>query len=237
MLSIIVPTFGEEKYLPLLLESIRNQNFKDYEIIVADNGSRDRTVEIAKSYGCRVTGGGLPAKGKNEGARLAKGELFLFLDADTILVENSLEKIIEEFKKRDLDIAGFLLRPINGKIFPRNLLNLFYNWPVLVFERFFPHTSQILVKRNLFQKIGGFDEEIKFCEDHSFSRKAKKFGKFGLIKSRKISTSLRRFKKDGWIRTYLKYILADLYLVSIGDIKSDIFKYRFGHYDNENFKF
>jgi len=83
MLSIIIPTLNEEKYLPFLLSSIKEQNFKDYEIILSDAGSEDRTIEIAKSYGCRVVKGGLPAKGRNQGARAAAGDLLLFLDSDT----------------------------------------------------------------------------------------------------------------------------------------------------------
>ena len=62
-LSIIIPTYNEEKYLPELLKSIKEQNFSSYEIIVADNDSNDNTVKIAESYGCKVVSGGLPAIG------------------------------------------------------------------------------------------------------------------------------------------------------------------------------
>ena len=98
-LSIIIPTLNEEDYLPLLLESIKKQNFAEGEVIVADARSQDKTVEIAKSYGCKVVPGGLPPKARNEGAKKARGELFLFLDADVVLPENSLEKFLKEFKK------------------------------------------------------------------------------------------------------------------------------------------
>ena len=78
--SLIIPCLNEEKYLPLLLDSIKKQNFKDYEIIIADAGSKDKTLEIAKKYDCRIIPGGLPAKGRNEGAKIAKGELLFFCD-------------------------------------------------------------------------------------------------------------------------------------------------------------
>lgn len=79
MLSIIIPTLNEEKYLPLLLEAIRKQDFDgDLETIIADAGSEDQTLEIAKTFGCRVAPGGLPAKGRNEGAKIAQGDTFLF---------------------------------------------------------------------------------------------------------------------------------------------------------------
>lgn len=87
MLSIIIPALNEEKFIPLLLESIKKQDFQDYEIIVADAGSKDKTVEISKNYNAAIVMGGLPAKGRNEGAKIARGDLFLFLDADVILPE------------------------------------------------------------------------------------------------------------------------------------------------------
>ena len=108
ILSIVIPTKNEEKYLPELLQSIRRQNFpaSEYEIIVADNKSKDRTKEIAKQYNCRITKGGLPGPGRNFGAREAKGEILLFLDSDTrLLTKNFLKKSIAEFKKKGIDIG------------------------------------------------------------------------------------------------------------------------------------
>ena len=111
MLSIIIPTLDEEKHLPLLLESIKKQDFSDYEIIAADAGSEDKTLEIAKDYGCKIVAGGLPARGRNQGAKAARGDLLLFLDADVILPEKTFGKILEEFNRRKLDIATFCLLP------------------------------------------------------------------------------------------------------------------------------
>jgi len=67
MLSIIIPALNEEKYLPLLLKSLKSQNFNEYEIIVVDAGSSDKTVDIAKEYGCKVVKGGVPGAGRNRG--------------------------------------------------------------------------------------------------------------------------------------------------------------------------
>ena len=105
-LSIIIPALNEERYLPKLLESIQRQSFKDYEIIMADAESEDETAEIAKSYGCRVVKGGSPGRGRNEGAKAAQGDLFLFLDADLILPKGFLQTLLSEFEKRKLDIVS-----------------------------------------------------------------------------------------------------------------------------------
>jgi len=230
-LSVIIPTLNEEKYLSLLLDSIGRQNFKDLEIIVADAGSKDKTVEITKSFGCSIIKGGLPAKGRNEGAKVAKGNLFLFLDADTILPENFFEKALAEFKKRNLDIVSFCLEPKTKSNFKKFLFIFFYNWPILILEKILAHGAQaILVKKEIFGKVGGFDEGVKFAEDHSFMRKAKKFGNFGILRKVRVFSSLRRFEREGFIKTYLKYLLAEIYMIFFGDIKKDIFKYKFGNF-------
>jgi len=231
MLSIIIPTLNEENYLPILLDSIRNQGFKDLEIIIADAGSEDKTIEIAKGFGCKIIKGGLPARGRNEGAKVARGNLFLFLDADTILPEDFFEKALKEFKERNLDIASFCLEAKTKSKFKKILFDAFYNLPILILEKILAHGAQaILVKKEIFEKVGGFDEEIKFAEDHSFMRKAKKFGKFGILRTVRAFSSLRRFEREGFIKTYLKYLLAEIYMIFFGDIKKEIFKYKFGNF-------
>lgn len=244
MVSIIIPTLNEEKYLPSLLDSIRNQNFKDWEIIISDAGSKDKTVEVTGEYNCKIVKGGLPAKGRNEGAKVAKGDLFLFLDSDLILPEFFLERTLKEFEARNLDVASFCLEPFTRQNFAQQnlggraknefkklLFDIFYNLPILISEKFLAHGSQaILVKREIFEKVGGFDEDIKFAEDHSFVRKSRKIGRFGVLRKVRVLSSLRRFEKEGWIKTYFKYFLAEIFMIFFGDIKKDIFKYKFGQF-------
>ncbi len=233
MLSIIIPTLNEEKYLPLLLEEIKKQKVDGYEIIVADGGSEDKTTEIARNYGCKIVKGGLPAKGRNEGAKEAQGEIFLFMDADNIfLPENFFKNLLEEFEKRKLDIASFPIYP-QGNGFDKFAYGV-YNWWVNLTQSFSAYaTNSVLVKKEIHQKIGGFDEAIKMAEDHVYAKQARKFGKFGFIKTEPVLTSTRRFEQDGRAKTYLKYFLAGIYMFFLGDIKSDIFKYRFNGSKNQ----
>jgi glycosyltransferase involved in cell wall biosynthesis len=230
MLSIIIPTLNEEKYLPLLLEAIKKQSFNDdYEIIVADAASEDRTSEIVKSYGYKIAKGGLPAQGRNEGAKIAKGDIFLFMDADNIfLPENFFKNLLEEFGERKLDIASFPIYP-NGNKFDKWAYGI-YNWWTKLSQSFLPHaTNSVLIKKEIHQKIGGFDEKIKIAEDHVYARKAAKFGKFGFIETEPVLTSPRRFERDGRLKTYLKYLSSGLYMIFFGPVKLDIFKYRLNH--------
>ena len=240
MISIVIPAINEEKYLPLLLESIKKQSFEEppgsYEIILADAGSKDKTLEIAKKYGCLITAGGLPGKGRNLGAKIARGGTLFFLDADAVLPEDFFKKALADFKDRELDIASFCLVPLPKNRLSSFLLNIFYNQPIVLLESALPHAAMgIFIKKEIFEKIGGFDEDVKLAEDHYLVRRATKlFGvKFGIIKSTKIFISDRRFKTDGWVSTGIKFLFCELHMIFFGPVKSDIFKYKFGHYNNK----
>lgn len=238
MLSIIVPTLNEEKYLPILLGEIKKQkNFNDdLEIIVADAGSKDKTLEIARSSGCKIVPGGLPAKGRNEGAKVARGDVLLFMDADNIfLPENFLNNLLEEFKKRNLSVASFPICP-KGNVFDKIIYGL-YNFWVNLSQKFSAWaTNSVLVKKEIFEKIGGFDENVKIAEDHDFAKRAARISKYGFIKTEPVLTSTRRFERDGRFKTYLKYLLAALHIFILGPVKSDIFKYRFNYLKNKKEK-
>jgi len=230
MLSIIIPTLNEEKHLKKLLRSIESQDFNNHEIIVADAGSKDKTKKIAENFGCKVVKGGTPAQGRNRGAQKAKGSLLLFLDADVILTKNSLKKVLKEFRKRKLKIATFFLMPSTKKKTPKFLFTFFYNIPIFLMEKVLPHAAMgILIEKKLFKKLGGFDEKITLAEDHDLARRGRRLGKYGIIKSAIINVSDRRFKKEGWIKTYSKYLLCEGHMILIGPVKKDLFKYNYSH--------
>jgi len=213
-LSVIIPTKNEEKYLPLLLKKLKKQTFQDFEIIVADNFSKDNTRKIARKFNCKIVEGGLPAIGRNRGADFSKGEILLFLDADNIYIENDfLEKSLKEFEKRKLSVAGFFVFPKEG-FFDLLCYSFFYILAFLT-QWFLPHASNaILVKKEVFKKVGGFDKDILMGEDHYFVRKAKKFGKFGILNI-SIITSLRKRRKIGFFKMYFSYIMGGFFLIFI----------------------
>jgi len=228
MLSIIIPTLNEEEYLPLALRSIKKQGYRDLEIIIADAGSKDRTVEIAKSFQCKVTKGGMPAKGRNEGAKVAKGDTFLFLDADATLAPGFLKKFMKEFDRRRLDVAGCSMKISRNK----KLYRLFEKLYTLYFkstERFYPHaTNCIVIRRWLHEEINGFDETIRLGEDFEYIRAAAKKGKFGFLPRLYFFASPRR-AEEGMAKIATQYLLAEVYMSLLGPIRSDIFRYRFEH--------
>lgn len=199
ILSIIIPTYNEEEYLPVLLESIKQQDFSDYEIIVADADSKDNTVKIAEEYGCIVVEGGMPAVGRNNGAKVAKGDYLLFLDSDLKLTEDYLAKVIYEFKMERLDIAITQMKPLSKKTEDKllhDLANLF----MISVEKIKPHGAGcygIIAKRELHERCGGFNEELTFGEDTEYIERLAKKERFKVLRNAKIGVSTRRLEEEG----------------------------------------
>jgi len=229
MLSIIIPTLNEENFLGSLLESIKKQDFKEeYEVIIADANSQDKTVAIARSYGCKTVEGGMPSRGRNEGAKAAKGDLLFFIDADSTLPPGFFSKLIKEFKEKKLDLASFPVYPDGGKT-DKFFYTIYNSWAWLT-QKFLSHATQtILIKKEIFEKVGGFDEEITVGEDHFLAKAGAQIGKFGFLKDiPHIPTSVRRFKGEG-LKIYLVYFLVGIYFYLGGKFTSDIFKYHHQH--------
>jgi glycosyltransferase involved in cell wall biosynthesis len=235
MLSIIIPTYNEAKYLPLLLQSIKLQSFIDYEVIIADNNSTDSTVEIAKTYGAQITSGGLPGTGRNEGAKIAKGDLLLFLDADVILIDkNYLTDCYAEFSNRNVDVATCCIFPIST--LKKDIIwHQFYNAIIIASQKFSPYAPGfcIFAKKSVHDSINGFDEDILLGEDSDYVKRANKISTFKVLRSQKIHVSVRRLDKDGRINVIAKYAMAGLYMMIVGGIKTNIFNYSFGNYDKK----
>jgi glycosyltransferase involved in cell wall biosynthesis len=237
MLSIIIPCKNEEKNLAVMLRSIKEQTFTDYEIIVAVSAdTTDGTREVAASFGARVVVGGMPGTGRNRGAEVAKGDTFLFLDADGMLPDPwFLQMTVAEFQKRRLSIGTCLLEPMSDKVADKIFHDLF-NFFILLTRDFAPHAPGvcIYVLRSIHEAIGGFDEEIRLAEDSDYACRAAKLGKFGVLRSSKITVSVRRLDRDGRLNVYTKLVLAEIYMRTKGQIKTDAFNYRFDHWREEH---
>ena len=239
MLSIIIPTLNEEKYLPLLLRSIQKQSInQELEIIVSDADSKDSTRKITQEFGCKTVRGGNMSQGRNNGAKSAKGDILLFADADTVFPPDFLKNVLEKFNKKKLDAASFFIYPIEKGGFKKFLFNAFHNYFILIIHRILPLGSMVfLVKKEIHNKIKGFDEEVVFLENSEYLRRIVKAGKYRILKNPYVFASIRRYRKDGWIKSGARIVIGNIYLIFFGPIKKDIFHYNFGHYDSENKKF
>ena len=235
ILSIIIPTYNEEEYLPILLESIKQQKFDDYEIIIADANSTDRTREIAEEYGCIITEGGLPAVGRNNGAKIAKGEYLLFLDSDLKLTDDYLRDTIYEFRMERLGIAITQMKPLSEKS-EAQLFHYLANQFMIGVEKIKPHGAGcygIIVKRELHEKYGGFNEELTFGEDSEYIRRLGSSKQFKVLIKPKIGVSTRRLEEEGLetlIQQYGKSTWNDFTGKETG---AEELNYKFGHNPKE----
>jgi uncharacterized protein (TIGR00661 family) len=203
--SIIIRTYNEEEYLPVLLDSIKEQDFDDYEIIVADANSTDKTREIAKEYGCIVVDGGLPAVGRNNGAKIAKGDYLLFLDSDLQLTEDYLRDVLYEFRMERLGIAITQMKPMSNKVEDK-LFHDFANYFMIGVEKIKPHGAGcygIIARKELHDKCGGYDESLTFGEDTDYIERLAKKEPFKVLRNAKIGVSTRRLEEEG-IETLIK---------------------------------
>lgn len=176
MVSVVIPTYNSEKTIELCLKSVKAQNFKDIEIIVVDNYSRDKTLQIAKKYTSQVyLCGGERSKQRNFGIKKASGEFIFYLDSDMVLTRNVVRECVHRIKGK---IALFVPEIIEGNSFLTKILNFergFYNATPVDATRF--------IRKEILLKAGLFDENLIACEDWDLDRRLLKLGKFGEITS------------------------------------------------------
>ncbi|MBN1502591.1 glycosyltransferase [Candidatus Woesearchaeota archaeon] len=229
MISIVIPTFNEERYLPLLLESIKKQSFKNYEIIVSDRYSKDKTREIARNYGCSVIlRTGSPNKGRDAGARKAKYDI-LFLEADDILPENFLQEFFLCIKKQNLDLATCFVRPCSNK-FSIRLFYLLKNLGVFLFQKHYTHVHGqcFFSKKEIFYCVNGFRLNITHGGENDYALRAKKYGRFRVIHNLYICTSPRRIEKIGFVSRLWKAIYPEIVRFFNRDINKELVEYEHG---------
>lgn len=233
MLSIIIPALNEEKYLPLLIASIRRQDFSYYEIIVSDANSEDRTREVATELGARVVVDERrhPSFQRNTGAKAALGNTLLFLDADSVLPDGFLTKVTNEFQKRNLSAAGFYLNFGSNKFIYR-LCSLGYNFFAWFRQYWRPISvgAGIMAQKIVHEKINGFDETLFVAEDYDYCDRSSQVAKFRLLKTVKLPYSIRRMEKEGNMKVLLKWLKMGTRTLWGGKIKKKIVKYDFGNY-------
>ncbi|MDO5835899.1 MAG: glycosyltransferase family protein [Methanobacterium sp.] len=230
-LSIIIPTFNEENYLPHLLESIKRQDFSDYEVIVADAGSEDSTRDIAREWGCKVVEGGLPAVGRNRGAEAACGEHLLFLDSDVILTRDYLELCLDEFQKRDLGIAITQIAPLSDS-FLNKITHDLANFFMKRVENIKPHGAGcygIITTRKRHCEVEGFDEDLDFGEDTDYIERIGAISQFKVLRSPKLLVSTRRLQEEGMRNVVFKYAKSTFYQFRGKQITAEDLDYTFGH--------
>ena len=210
--SIIIPTLNEEKLLPNILKQLSDQELKkkyDYEIIVSDGGSRDKTVEIAYQYSDMVkihedNKKQNIAEGRNLGAKHANGEIFIFLNGDVLLpgVDNFFKYLESNFIN-----SNYLAMTCFVKVFPEEEMladKVFHT----LFNNYFRLINNLgigmgrgechVIRKNVFERFNGYNEELAAGEDFDLFTKIRRAGKILFSKDLFIFESPRRYRHLGY---------------------------------------
>ncbi|MFH0970673.1 MAG: glycosyltransferase [Candidatus Diapherotrites archaeon] len=213
-ISVVVPTLNEEKNVPGFISALRAQQFNGtYEIIVADGYSDDKTVELAKKLADVVVleKRRTIACERQAGAEIAKGKIIAFMDSDARPPKSWLQKIWDTFEKNPS------VSMIYGPVFYSDASEQEQYLSTLLMPKFLrvmsligmhnPIGSNIAIRREVFNEIGGFDTQYITCEDLDLGKRAKKRGSLHYEKYLHQFVSARRVRKWG----YLRYIGFHLY--------------------------
>lgn len=201
-LSIIIPAHNEEKYLPATVESIFRQSWKDYEVIIVVNGCTDKTEEIAKSLKKEnITVLSLPkanvSRARNHGAAKAAGSILLFLDADTQLTEQALQRIQEQFTV-EYAVATTKVKP--DSLEAKYKLAMLFKSLYLSSALYKGCSGALICRREQFDAVNGYDSDIAVKEQRRLTKKLLPYGKYTCINAYVI-TSMRRLEQWGLFRT------------------------------------
>jgi len=191
VLSVIVSNYNGEKTIGKCLERIFSSNYKNYEVIVVDDCSTDDSVKIIKKFPCKLIklkkelG---PSSTRNAGARKAKGNILVLVDADVLIKRNSLNLILQSFKKHD--VAAVMGMYSKNCIY-ENISSVYKNLNKHFFFKKLPDyvslgsTSLLAIKKSVFNEIGGFNENYRkvTIEDEEFGERLTKEHKVFLNKS------------------------------------------------------
>lgn len=194
-ISFIVPAYNEEALLPRTLEQIHlsaKASGREYEVIVVDDASTDRTSEIAKSYDARVVRVSLRhiAAVRNAGAREAKGDTLIFVDADTLVPERTLLAALSELDRAA--VGGGAEVQLDEK--PAFLPNLYFKIFNFIWKPFkYAAGCFVFATKVAFEIAGGFDERYYASEEIWLSRALKAQGRFVILKE-PVITSGRKAK-------------------------------------------
>lgn len=220
LVSVVIPAYNEEKYLGETLSRLNEQEHHgfDFEVIVANAQSTDKTIEIAEKYGARVVSVPKinPAAARQLAIEQSHGEIICCIDADTLVPQNHLSCVVEEFN-RDSAAVGLtgIIEGSGGNFF----VNFIYKWMNTLFSRLnfllgktgFQGQS-FAFRKSAFLKINGFNTNLHTGEDFDLGCRMSKIGKIKLVPKTFGISSTRRLK-EGPLKTISRGFISYLRVV------------------------
>lgn len=219
LISVVIPCLNEAGTVERLLDQLVSQSTSLLEVIAVDNGSHDGTLDILSSYkpkGLIVVSGiaeGV-SRARNAGAKVAHGTWLVFLDADTLIPENFVTELTTLLSANpEFEIAALGYKAQTKNVFFKILTSLAQSYQRASFKlKGIPLIPGAvgLVKRNVHERIGGFNESILYNEDFDYSKRAyKASGKFKSLSRQYVYFSVRRLENGGWKKVVATYFKAE----------------------------
>ncbi len=212
-ISVVIPAYNEEKYITKCLESIKRQTFRDFELIVVDNNSTDKTAEIARQFGARVVKekiqGMIPAR--ERGFREAKADIIARTDGDSFVPLNWLSSIFEIFEqdKQIVAVSGGHYTS-NGLKILSPIINFYINYLTFYLTRFLIGHYQLsgpnyAIRKTAWEKVTVHKDDHLVHEDMDLACHLATLGKIEFHPEIKTGYSLRRFKRD-FLNSTIDYV-------------------------------
>lgn len=245
--SVIVPTLNEEMFLPYLLEDLKNQKSKNFEVVVVDANSKDNTRKIARTYKKNLklrifmSNKKNVSYQKNLGAKNARGIYLLFIDADCKLSIGFTKKLEISIKSK----KGLIFFPYIEPEEKTLQMKTFYKFLNFIIDKSqnnrnpFPSIGCMCFERNFFNIIDGFDESVYSQEDYSLAKKSRQWGVIGShLPKVKFIFSFRKIRKEGKLESFYKLFIGYMHYLLKGDVKKKIFESKMGGhiYNEKEFK-
>ena len=235
LVSVVIPAYNEATYIDRLLEALTKQKFDNFEVIVSDAQSKDGTKEVVDSFKDKLDimfveapprG---PAFGRNQGAKHARGEWLLFLDADDDIVDPSfMTTLLSKTKEKGWSTSSAKMT-VNNRLQFRLGVSLFY-----YYQKMLAHTKHpvaqgycILTRRDIFEKHQGFNEKILLGEDNDYVSRVGSHG-FGFVDDTFYYVDLRR-NHSGGLRYIYAAVANEIYRHTHGyNLEKNKYAYEFG---------